>query len=647
MKKNKRYMIGIVGAAVILAAGAIVYRQAKAKGDEKVEAVFTVHSGPLTIHVSESGTIKAREQIIIKNEVEGRTSIIYLIPEGTRVKKGDLLVELDASALNDLKVDQDIRVQNTEALFINAQENLAVVQNQAQSDVDLATLTLSFAEQDLKKYLEGEHPSELKKSDADITLAEEELTRARETLKWSKTLFEEKYISQTELQADQLAETKKSLDLELAKNNRDLLTKFTSLRKVAQLESDVRQAKMAMERITRKAKANVVQAQTDLRAKQAEYDRQQSKLKKIETQISKTKIYAPANGLAIYATSARSGGFHGSTEPLDEGQEVHERQELIYLPTANESKAEVAIHEANMQKIHIGLPAVITVDSLQGQSFRGEVTHIAPLPDAQSVWMNPDLKVFTTEINMDGSNEELRTGMSCQAEIIVETHDDVFYVPIQAVIRVEGVPTVYVREKTGWQPRSIKTGLDNNVMIHVQEGLNEGDVVLLTPPLKAGTESQDKLAEMTKSGRAKAKTDAKAAGDSKGKTTGAGPAAGQTGKDSGRADRNGKGPQDTERQGPPESQKAGGPGQPQNPSEAGSPGGGERRRRSDNLTPEQREERRKRFENMTPEQREEMRKRFENATPQDQQNIMKQSGGADPKDADKSAEKPAGVEAGK
>ncbi|MFQ6036768.1 MAG: efflux transporter periplasmic adaptor subunit, partial [Sedimentisphaerales bacterium] len=74
-------------------------------------ATFVARRGPLTISVLESGTIKAREQIIIKNEVEGRTSIITLIPEGTRVKKGDLLVELDASALEDAKIDQEIRVQ--------------------------------------------------------------------------------------------------------------------------------------------------------------------------------------------------------------------------------------------------------------------------------------------------------------------------------------------------------------------------------------------------------------------------------------------------------------------------------------------------------------------------------------------------------
>ncbi len=55
---------------------------------------FTVKRGPLRISVIESGTIKALDQVIIKSELEGRTSILTLAEEGTRVKKGDLLVEL-------------------------------------------------------------------------------------------------------------------------------------------------------------------------------------------------------------------------------------------------------------------------------------------------------------------------------------------------------------------------------------------------------------------------------------------------------------------------------------------------------------------------------------------------------------------------
>ena len=481
--------VGFVALVVLVGVAVIWLKAFKGSGELKSNlATYVTQKGPLTISVLESGTIKARDQIIIKNEVEGKTSIITLIPEGTIVKQGDLLVELDASSLEDAKIDQEIRVQNAEASYINAKENLAVVENQAQSDIDKAGLTLEFAEQDLKQYNEGKYPNELAAAQNRITLAQEELTRAQETLKWSQTLYAEKYISQTEFQADQLAEKRKSLDLELVKNDLELLQNFTYHRTIAQLESDLSQAKMALERTIRKAKADIVQAEADLKARHAEYNRQKDKLAKIQDQIKKTKIYAPAAGLAIYATSAQTGGWRRNVEPLDEGQEVRERQELIYLPTTESALAEVNVHESNLEKVRIGLSTIISIDALPGKRFLGRVAHIAPLPDAQSMWMNPDLKVYNTQIHLENSGSALRTGMSCQAEIIIERYEDAVHIPVQAVLRVKGKPTVYVvLDGDRVTPREVEIGLDNNRMIRIIHGLEEGEVVLLTPPLGAAT----------------------------------------------------------------------------------------------------------------------------------------------------------------
>jgi HlyD family secretion protein len=483
---KKKIQWGLIGLSAVAGIFALFYFGAKGSSENMGQyATFTVQRGPLVINIIESGTIKAREQLIIKNEVEGQTSIITLIPEGTRVKKGDLLVELDASTLMDQQIDQEIHVQNAEASYINAKETLAVVENQAQSDVDQARLTVQFAELDLKKYVEGEYQNELRKAQNEITLADAELQRAKETLEWSRKLFNENFVSQTELQADELTYQRRLLELEVAGNNLELLKEFTYQRNLAQYQSDVEQAKMALERTERKAKADVIQAQAELRAKEAEYQRQQDKLRKIEDQIRKTKLYAPADGLVIYATSAR-GGWRGNDEPLQEGRQVREREELIYLPVGNSYMAEVLIHETNVEKLQLGAPAIVKIDALSGKKFLGSVQTIAPLPDAQSMWMNPDLKIYPTEIHLEETDDPLRTGMSCQAEIVIARYSDTLYVPVQAVLRVGGRPTVYVIRDGRLEERPVRVGLDNNRMIHVLEGLEEGEQVVLNPPLKAG-----------------------------------------------------------------------------------------------------------------------------------------------------------------
>jgi len=483
--KSFRWLAGIALLGLI-AIGLSRFTASKARVDSQGEHLtFSAKRGPLRISVIESGTIEAREQVIIKNEVEGKTSILFLITEGTRVKKGDLLVELDGSSLVDEKIDQQIRVQNAEAAYIGAREELAVVKNQAQSDVDKAQLGYDFSKEDLKKYLEGDFPNALKQAESQITLAKEELTRATEKWEWSKKLYDEKYLSQTELNADELTVKKKNLDLDLAHNNLELLKNFTHKRTLAQLESDVKQAEMALERTDRKAKADVVQAEANLGAKKAEFERQKDKLSKIEAQIEKTKIYAPADGLVIHATSAQKGGFRRSVEPLQEGQIVVERQELIHLPTTAAANVTVSIHEAHLDKIRVGLPVKVTVDALPGQVFYGKVANISPLPDARSAWLNPDLKVYDTEIQLDRNSEALRTGMSCKAEIIIEQYKEATYIPVQAVLRIGGQPTVYLFNGQSLEPRKVEIGLDNDRMVRIIAGLQPGEVVSLTPPLAA------------------------------------------------------------------------------------------------------------------------------------------------------------------
>ena len=456
-------------------------------------ATFTAVKGPLTISVTESGTIQAREKVIIKNQVEGRTTILTLIDEGKEVKKGDLLIELDASTLVDTKLDQQIRVQNAEASFIGARENLEVVKNQAESDTDRANLDLEFAKQDLKKYVEGEYPNEKKKSQAKITLAEEDLARAREKLKWSRKLHEEKYISYSELQADELAEKKAALDVELARNELSLLENFTYQRMLAELKSDVKQAGMALDRTKRKAKASVVQAQADLKAKEAEYGRQKDKLEKIGEQIKKAKIYAPSSGQVIYATSTRRGRHGRSVEPLEPGREVREYQELIHLPTTKSVKVEFSIHETSLRKVETGLIAKVTVDAIPGAVFSGSVASIAPLPDARSAWLNPDLKVYSSEVYLDGYNANLRAGMSCRVEILVAEYDKVVYVPIQCVTRVGRETGVYVLDGGDSKFRPVEIGLDNSRMVRIVKGLKEGEVVSMTPSLSRSEVGQGSM----------------------------------------------------------------------------------------------------------------------------------------------------------
>ncbi len=488
--KRKPYMI--IGTTVLVAALALVvlWFTVVRGGEDTARTVETVAAqrGPLTISVPAAGMLKAKDPEIIRNSLEGRATVISIIPEGTRVKQGDLLVELDVSTLVDARVDQVILVQNAEAAFINARETLGITESQAASDVDLAKLKLEFAKQDLAKYTGegGDYENLLAAAEGKIKLNAEEKTKAADYLEWSQKLFNEKYLSKTQLQADQLALQRADLNLQVASNDANLLKQYTYRRQIAQLTSDVDQARMALERTEAKARANIAQAKAELAAKDQEYARQKDKLDKIDDQITKGKILAPTEGMVVYATSGAAGHGHDDRPPLADGVQVWERQELIHLPRSTSTVAEVAVHESSLQKVHAGLPALVTVEALAGKKLMGTVTQIAPLPDPQSMWMNPDMKVYKTEITLDTNDPTLRSGMNCKAEIIVEQHADTVYVPVETVLRVGGQPTVYVLNEDGeTEERKVEIGLDDKSLVRIVRGLREGELVLSTPPLKA------------------------------------------------------------------------------------------------------------------------------------------------------------------
>src|SRR3990172_6450944 len=479
-------MLGVIAAVASIALVVILFKVVRGSDDPMSHlATFVAKRGPLTISVLESGTITSREQITLRNEVEGRTSIVRVVPEGKMVKKGELLVELDASTLKDAIIDQDILVQKADAAYISAQETLAVAENQAKSDIDKAELTYRFAKQDLQQYVDGIYPKDVNELEAKIRLSQEQVKRAEDVNDLSRRLYEEKYLSETEYLADRLSLQGRKLERDVALSNVDLLKNFTYHRQIEQLTSDANQAEMALERTKRKASADVVQAQADLKAKELEYKRQQEKFKKTEDQLAKTMILAPMDGMVVYATSSGRRSPFDRREPMEIGVEVTERQDLISLPTATSMKAQVDIHETSLEKVQVGLPAIITVDALAGKKFFGRVAVIAPLPDARSAWMNPDLKIYPTDIYLEDTDSTLRTGMSCKAEIIVAQYDDAVYVPVQAVLRVAGEHTLYVVRDGVIEERKVELGLDDNRMIRIISGLNEGEVVMMAPPLKS------------------------------------------------------------------------------------------------------------------------------------------------------------------
>ena len=82
-------MASIVG--LVLIAGAVA-TFTRSSTTAPASTYFEAKRGDFLISVVEGGTIEAVDEVMIRSEFEGVARIIYIAPEGSYVKEGDLLV---------------------------------------------------------------------------------------------------------------------------------------------------------------------------------------------------------------------------------------------------------------------------------------------------------------------------------------------------------------------------------------------------------------------------------------------------------------------------------------------------------------------------------------------------------------------------
>jgi len=491
-------------------------------------STFAVRRGDLTITVTESGSIKARDTIDIKSGVWGQAAtIISLVPEGTYitqedVNNGKILVELDSSSLKERLREEEKGLASAEARLIEEQENYHIQQNQNESDITVAQLRVRFAMLDFQKYLGetvankfierinqdpnqsansaslfmdpnlllddsnlgGSASQELKRLTDSITLAKSKLQRAEATLKWTKELSDKGYVSSTELQADELERDSLKIQQEQAEINLALFKRYDFTKAVEQLLSDYKEAKRELERAEARARSRMAQAQARLSNAEEDVVETTEDVQRRKRQVDACIIKAPAPGLVVYSSSSGGGdAFRRETAgPIREGGTVYERQTIIQLPNTAEMIAEISVHESSVDMVKPGQRATITVDAFPDEKFYGQVLKIAALPDSQRGWLSPDLKVYTTQVLIEGSPQSLRPGMSAKVEILVEQLHDVLFVPVQVVANREGKKLCYVMASDTAQPREVSTGAFNDTFVQIISGLAEGEQVLLNPP---------------------------------------------------------------------------------------------------------------------------------------------------------------------
>jgi HlyD family secretion protein len=205
-----------------------------------------------------------------------------------------------------------------------------------------------------------------------------------------------------------------------------------------------------------------------LRQYNLNYQKAEKALQLTKNDLMQTEILAPFDGVVV-----------------DIGVKVNEQLSLydyaskiaVYLVDTKTVQIDGVVDEIDIFEVERGQRAVITVDALPDQQLEGEVTFISPFSTEVAGIVN-----YPVTIAIDPTDVNLKGGLTATANIIVDSRENVIYIPNGGLEGSRGdyyVNVVVDKDKGTTEERKIVIGLQNNNYTEVISGLSEGEEIVV------------------------------------------------------------------------------------------------------------------------------------------------------------------------
>lgn len=331
--------------------------------------------------------------------------ILNLTQDGKNVKKGDFIMQLDASQVMSGMREERQKLEKEVADLNNAKIDSAVTLTQMREEIKNALLDIEYNKIDLEQ-----------------------------------SVYESAAYQRKAQMTYQKAENN------IAKKRRDYLLEQNKLKmRVARAAEGVE-------------KSNI-------------------KIGKFQEAMKAARITAPEDGIVIFGKN-----WDGKKFSKDDNVSTHMyAPPFATLPDMSKVVSEVFVKEIDIAKIKVGDSVRVSFDALEGTIIKGSIKNIARVGEDHKDF---DMKVFKVLIYLDKSNDGLKPAMTSSNDIVMANYDSAIFVPLNAVFRENGSKYIFLKTKEGSKKQNITTGLENEEFIVVENGLNEGDQVLLESPEK-------------------------------------------------------------------------------------------------------------------------------------------------------------------
>ena len=471
-----------VGVPAVLGAGALCYWLGAARSPEG-QSLLKAQRGPFPITVVETGELLAVDQRTIMTRGGGQ--IEYLIPEGTRVEKGAVVAVLEHERFDNNLKNDEMDLETATKRLEELRENIKIAEARAELDKGEAEDRLDIAK--LKGRELRSRPDEMERSQAkiDFAAAEADLESAQREMTRVKALAEAEVLSVARLQDATLARELAQANFKAAKLRYDAI-----LAGATELERE--SAKLDVAEAENSFKMAVAAADSTLRGLAQDIAGAENQVQKVEgwkrnnlKAIEDRQLKAPADGMVVY----RMVQMRDTASKIEVGSRVWDRMGILELPDMSRLKVRTKISESASGCIRIGSQAVVTVDTIPGEEFQGEVIWI----DRWAHDRNQDLDaadqakegrsevmVFYVEVLMKtaGLDERLKLGFKAKVRFQLRQLEDAVFIPAKVVRSEEGSQFVLVKRRLGAEKVRVTLGPVNDTDVVVEKGLEGGELVV-------------------------------------------------------------------------------------------------------------------------------------------------------------------------
>jgi HlyD family secretion protein len=290
-------------------------------------------------------------------------------------------------------------------------------------------------------------------AELDKSILEAQVRESRASLEAAKAELEK---AQIESEPTEYEFTKKDFDRKQELFGQSLLSR-------ADLDASEKEFRLASNRFQ--------SARSNLAVARAQEIKAQAALDSAEEELRNSTIVSPIDGIVLNR-DVEVGNAVASVISAASGGTA-----IMSIADVRKMHVKGKVPESDVGRISIGMPARIGVETFRDEKFKGTVSRISPLGKEQD-----NVTSFEVEVVIDNDTEKLKTGMTANAEIILEEHPKTLVIPEAAIVYDEsGATSVEIPDpgtEAGRKKAPVKVGISNGVKTEIVEGLKEGDVVV-------------------------------------------------------------------------------------------------------------------------------------------------------------------------